>query len=154
MEDQVLPWLMNKIEDFLREDEATINGAQDVVKDGILLSSAAHKATIKARYAAIEKAKQDALQAIEDKKIRKENRRLAREKRAKDNELEKYRDLIERNIIFRGEIKEALKENLQDVHGNYSRDNFIGTVGGHVMQIFYVFEEISNRYPQGLQDYL
>jgi hypothetical protein len=61
MEDQVLPWLMNKIEDFLREDEATINGAQDVVKDGILLSSATHKATIKARYAAIEKAKQDAL---------------------------------------------------------------------------------------------
>lgn len=62
--------------------------------------------------------------------------------------------MIERNIIFRGEIKEALKENLQDVHGNYTRDNFIGTVGGHVMQIFYVFEEISNRYPQGLQDYL
>jgi len=24
MEDEVLPWLMTKIEDFLREDEATI----------------------------------------------------------------------------------------------------------------------------------
>jgi len=27
-------------------------------------------------------------------------------------ELEKYRDVIERNIIFKGEIKEVLKENL------------------------------------------
>lgn len=48
---------MNKIEDFLREDEATILGAQSVVKDGIILSSATHKATIKAKYDAIEKAK-------------------------------------------------------------------------------------------------
>jgi len=83
-----------------------------VVKDGIVLSSTAHKATIKAKYAAIEKAKQDKIQAEKDNVVRKQNRRLAREKRAKDNELEKYRDLIERNIIFRGEIKEVLKENL------------------------------------------
>ena len=48
---------MTKIEDFLREDAATIKGSEDVVKDGIGLSSAAHKATIKAKYDAIEKAK-------------------------------------------------------------------------------------------------
>lgn len=40
------------------------------------------------------------------------------------------------------------------MHGNYSRENYIGTVGGHLMQLFYVFEEISNRYPQGLKDYM
>lgn len=111
------------------------------------MSSAVHKATIKSKYQKIDQDKKDKIEAEKQHQIRKANRRLAREKRAKDQLKEKYRDQIERNIIFKGEIREVMKENLHDVHGNYQRDSYIGTFGGQIMQLFYVFEEITNRYP-------
>jgi len=43
---------------------------------------------------------------------------------------------------------------LLDIHGNYISNNFIGTLGGQMMQINYVIEEIANRYPAGLKDYM
>ena len=49
---------------------------------------------IKARYAAIEQAKQDEIEAAKARVQRKKDRRLAREIRAKDLELEKYKDQI------------------------------------------------------------
>jgi len=58
---------------------------------------------------------------------------LQEKKRAKDEKLEKYRDQLERSIIFKGEIREVIKENLHDVHGNYTKESYIGTLGGHVM---------------------
>jgi len=58
---------------------------------------------------------------------------LLEKKRAKDEKLEKYRDQLERSIIFKGEIREVIKENLHDVHGNYTKESYIGTLGGHVM---------------------
>ena len=36
IESEVLPWLMNKIVDFLEEDKAIEYGTQNVVADGIL----------------------------------------------------------------------------------------------------------------------
>ena len=35
METQVMPWLMNKICDFLREDEAATVGAEEAVENGL-----------------------------------------------------------------------------------------------------------------------
>jgi hypothetical protein len=36
IQSEVLPWLMNKIVDFLEEDQAIEKGTQNVVVDGIL----------------------------------------------------------------------------------------------------------------------
>ena len=38
IQSEVLPWLMNKVVDFLEEDQAIENGTQNVVADGILES--------------------------------------------------------------------------------------------------------------------
>ena len=54
-----MPWLMDKICDFLREDDAATNGAEAVVENGFLDAQNTHSAVIKAKYAAIEQARLD-----------------------------------------------------------------------------------------------
>jgi hypothetical protein len=56
MEEEVLPWLMSRITDFLEEDQATVQGAQNVVIDGILECQNDHAAVIQSKYDKIRKA--------------------------------------------------------------------------------------------------
>lgn len=104
MDNEVVPWLMDRICDFLREDAATLDGSTAIVNDGINDAQTEHTNTIKARYAKVKKDADDKIEGQRQTQIRKQQRREAREKRAKDQELEKYRDTIERNIIFKGEV--------------------------------------------------
>lgn len=112
IQEEVVPWFMTKIQDFLMEDQATDEGSQKVVVDGILDAQASHSACIKAKYEAIKKAEADRVEAKKQNEIRKKQRREAREKRAKDQALEKYRDEVERLVIFKGEAVDVLKTNL------------------------------------------
>jgi len=84
MEEQVIPWLLEKIQDFLREDEATIEGSREVVTDGIAGVSMDHRQAIQAKKDAIKKAEADKLEAIKQNDIRKQRRKEARIKREKD----------------------------------------------------------------------
>ena len=59
MEEQVMPWLMDKICDFLREDEAATNGATLTVDAGLNSAQNEHAAVIKAKYDGIEQARLD-----------------------------------------------------------------------------------------------
>jgi len=63
MMEQVVPWLMNKIVDFMREDDATIKGSTGIVDDGLDEAQRTHAATIKAKYDAIKKAENDKVEA-------------------------------------------------------------------------------------------
>jgi hypothetical protein len=56
IEEEVLPWLMGRITDFLEEDQATVQGSQNVVIDGILECQNDHAAVIQAKYDRIKKA--------------------------------------------------------------------------------------------------
>lgn len=103
IETQVMPWLFSKICDFLQEDEAATGGSKSVVSEGLDHASHSHKATIQAKYDAIEKARLDKIEAEKQRVIRKQNRRVAREIRAKDLELEKFKDKVQQNCIFKGE---------------------------------------------------
>lgn len=49
-EEEVMPWLIDKIVDFLEEDQAIVQGSSNVVVDGILDSQNDHAATIRAKY--------------------------------------------------------------------------------------------------------
>ena len=155
MEEEVMPWLMGKIIGFLNEDKSIEEGSLSVVDDGIDDAQKLHAATLKAKYDAIEQKKLDEIEAKKQKEIRKENRRLARIKREKDLELEKFRDLIEKNVVYKGEVQNVLSTNLVDITGNYESENsYISAIGGQVLQLFYSLEEISTKYPQGLKNYM
>lgn len=63
IQEEVVPWFMTKIQDFLMEDQATDEGSQKVVVDGILDAQAQHAAKIKAKYEADRKADADRVEA-------------------------------------------------------------------------------------------
>lgn len=117
MQEQVLPWLLNKIVDFLREDEAAVKGSSGIIDLGLGDATSTHAATVAAKYAAIKKAEEDKIEAAKQKEIFRQNRRLAREIRAKDQELEKFKDLVQKNIVFKGEVIDVLKNNITEIHG-------------------------------------
>ena len=153
IETQVMPWLMNKICDFIREDEAATNGAEEAVENGFKDAQNTHSSVIKAKYDAIEQARVDKIEFEKSEVERKIKRREAREIRAKDLELEKQKDQIQRNVIFKGEVQDVLKTNLTEIHGFFRDDAYIGAIGGQVRQLYYVVEEIIKKYPQGLKTY-
>jgi len=154
MEEQVIPWLLDRIVDFMKEGEATIQGSTSVVDSGFVVATDGHKATIKAKYDKIEQDRLDKIEAEKQRVIRKAERKKAREIRAKDLELEKFRDGIQRNLIFKGERQEVLKTNLLDIHGFLSKESFLGTLGGLVQQVYYIVDDIVNRFPAGLKTYM
>lgn len=54
LREEVVPWLMQEIMGYLQEDAAVNKGAEKVVVEGIAQAKNAHKATIKAHFAALE----------------------------------------------------------------------------------------------------
>ena len=55
---------------------------------------------------------------------------------------------------MKGEAAPTLSTNIVDVHGNFSSEPFVGVIGGQLMQLYYIFDEIMNKYPKGLQNYM
>ena len=54
MHEQVVPWLMNQICNFIDEDTEIVKGTETVVVEGIKDTQNEHKQTIKAKYDRIE----------------------------------------------------------------------------------------------------
>jgi len=52
--------------------------------------------------------------------IRKQKRREAREKRAKDQALAKFKAEVDEKIIKSADVVHVLEHNLLDIHGNYT----------------------------------
>lgn len=55
---------------------------------------------------------------------------------------------------MKGEQVNCLSTNLVDITGNYSKEPHVAVPGGQLLQIYYVFEEIIRKYPQGLNNYV
>lgn len=56
---------------------------------------------------------------------------------------------------MKGEVVTCLATNLLDIHGNYTKENYIGAPGGHIMQIYLILEEILDRYnTAGMKTYM
>lgn len=138
MHEQVVPWLMDKIFNFLEEDKAITNGTQSVVVDGINETQNDHKNTIKAKYDSIKKAEEDKIQAEKEKVIRKEKRRKLREKKAKDEALEKFKDQVYAQVILKGEKVNVLQTNLVDIDSHFCNEKMLQAYGGQLKQLYYV----------------
>lgn len=96
----------------------------------------------------------EAEQRVIKKELERQERRLARERRRKENELKALRDEIKKNFIKKGEIKEnMIAWDIFDVNGNYEKGkNFAGALGGQLLQFCIVLQsmmELSNQQPGG-----
>jgi hypothetical protein len=54
IEQEVMPWLIDKIVDFLHEDKAAIKGAEAIIERGLEDAQTIHQNVIKQRYQDIE----------------------------------------------------------------------------------------------------
>lgn len=41
-----------------------------------------------------------------------------------------------------------------DITANFSNEKELGVPGGHLMQLYYILEEIKAKYPTGLKNYM
>lgn len=48
---------------------------------------------------------------------------------------------------------DVLSTNLSEYHGNFLPDKYIGSIGGQLQQMYYVIEQICNKFPNGLKLY-
>ena len=65
--------------------------------------------------------------------IRKEKRKLMREKKAKDEALEKFKDQVYAAIILKGEKVNILNTNLVDIDSHFCPEKMMCAYGGHLM---------------------
>jgi hypothetical protein len=75
-------------------------------------------------------------QRIIQKELERQNRRELREKRRKQQELEKLKAEIKKSFIDKGDIKDGITaQDLFDVNGNFEKGkNFAGALGGQLLQ--------------------
>jgi len=69
---EVVPWLMNQVMDYLKEDEAINAGAETVVIDGFTAAKQEHTDTMRRREEAKKKAEEDKIEAERQNEIRKQ----------------------------------------------------------------------------------
>jgi hypothetical protein len=43
---------------------------------------------------------------------------------------------------------------LVEIHGNYTKEQYVGAPGGQLMQIYLILEEIMAKFPTGLKNYM
>ena len=94
---------------------------------------------------AVEQAKEDA----EIAKIkRRADRKIAREKREKDNKKQLMLNDIKTYMVDKGSlcVNGIASEILMDINGCYEKKPFLGAIGGQIQQWYYVLDAISELY--------
>ena len=101
---------------------------------GISLRVKAHAKTIKARNDRLAAEEEEKAMAGVRTSERREARKLAREKRAKDQAKAKMRDEIRRLLIEKAQVVSPVNsEVLLDIHGCYEKGkHYLGALGGQV----------------------
>lgn len=79
---------------------------------------------------------------------RRADRKIAREKREKDNKKQAMLDEINKFMVDKGAncVSGIASEILLDVHGCYEKRPFLGALGGQIQQWYYVINAISELY--------
>jgi len=139
LEGDVLPWLFNKVEEFVQEIDVAGDFSDILVGDNIDSEMKAHEATVQAerdRRAAVQKAIEDAAaKKIEDKRKRKEARELKRKQEA----LRDLKNELNAKFVQKAEHKENLIGlEMMDINGFHMKQNVQGVIGGFLGQLIIV----------------
>ena len=152
MLNDVLPWMIDKTEGFLGDQNSVDNNAESILTAGIVIKAVEHRDTLRKRQERLLQEERDAKRRAKEKEIFRQQRREARIKREKDQKKQQLRDEIFRLFIRPGEVQQpAAAVDLMDSHGNYVKNTtFLGSLGGHVQQLYYVIAVIMDKYETDL----
>jgi hypothetical protein len=132
LQESVLPWLVEKMTTFLKDDNSVDANVEQVVYDGWYKGLKAHRDAIEGRKKRKEDMVFEAEQRVIKKELERQERRLARERRRKENELKALREEIKKSFIKKGDIKDnMIAWDILDINGNYEKGKiFAGSIGG------------------------
>ena len=145
----VLPWLTARRDSFLGDQTSAGELAEGLIEKGLVRRRETHARTLQARIERKQKEEQDLLRAGEMQAQRRADRKIAREKREKEQAKQKMRDEIRRILIEKCQVATpVVNTELLEPHGCYERGKqFIGALGGQLQQIYYVVNAILKLYP-------
>lgn len=155
MLNDVLPWMIGETEKFLADKTGVDLISEEVMGEGIVTAADAHKVTLRKRQEALLQAERDAKKAAKEKELFRQNRRAQRIKREKDNKKQALRDEIYKYYVKKGETQQPVAStDLLDFHGNYVKAaSFLGSLGGHLQQMYYVIATIMDKHEADLTAY-
>lgn len=144
LQEDLLPWLVQKMQGFIGDGSVIAVTAEIALGDGICKLQKRHEHTLEEHRLKKEHAVVEKVYAEVARTQRKQDRREARAKRAKDQQKEKMINEIKQHIINRGDVKNpAGNYELYDFNGCYERVKpFLAGFGGHVMQMYYIVNAI------------
>ena len=145
----VLPWLTARRDSFLGDQTSAGELAEGLIEKGLIRRRETHARTLQARIERKQKEEQDLLRAGEMQAQRRADRKIAREKREKEQAKQKMRDEIRRILIEKCQVASpVVNTELLEPHGCYERGKqFMGALGGQLQQIYYVVNAILKLYP-------
>lgn len=154
LHEDVLPWLFNHVEEFIAEDKSIVFNAYEVAEMGI--RGCQHKHANKLDE--IKKAKEAKEQAARDFQMaedrRKHIRRLQREKREKDQNKAAFKELVLKEIVDKGEIRQhAAHTEFCDMFHGHENKHIIGAYGGFFQQAYFVVASVMELFANELQAY-
>ena len=139
LEQNVLPWLFNRVEGFVSELDQ-LNSFPDVFLganvDEFLRD---HQETVQLEKDRKESVRQAIDEALREKQEDKKRKREAKDAARKAADLKKLREQVDSQFVSKGEYKESILLNeASEINGNLSKSSTVGILGGFLGQLVMV----------------
>lgn len=116
------------------DQESAVELTAQLITQGISSRVKLHAKTLKERAERLKNAENDKANAGVRQAARRQERALAREKRAKEQAKAKIRDEVRRLLIEKGQVVTPMvSSELLEIHGNFERGKqFLSAIGGQL----------------------
>ena len=146
MYEVIVPWLYDKTQEFLIEDELHNVNNDKLLKDVMKVEEVIHRSKITKEEKRLENERIAAEKLHQQKLYEKEQRRLERERKKREEELRKLKEDIHEKFIKISEPVEGIP--FQEVctpNADYQSKNIIGVVGGPFIQMAVVLTILKQK---------
>lgn len=155
MHENVMPWMINKMIDFLTDEDFIASNVNAVVNDAFEMGRQMHQKSVKAEYKRRDDEVLERERKIQQKEDDRQRRRAERERLRKEQELRKLKDEIKAFFVDKGDVREHMAQlDIIDINGHYEKGKpFVGALGGQLMQICLALQGILyTALPEGEED--
>ena len=135
LSEDVLPWLIEKTKIFLEDGVESISMGEKIIDEGIISIQKAHGKTLRIKDNERDDKERAKLEEERNTIKRRQDRKIARETRAKQQakakmEAEIKKFMIDKNGVV---VSGVVNEMLLDIHGCYEKAKpFLGALGGQI----------------------
>lgn len=147
MEQEILPWLFGKVENFVHSIDVTGKFPDELVVTYFDEAEAVHRETVEAERQRKERVRLEREQQEKEKQEEKARRRAAREAQRKANELRKLKEEVNEVFVSKGESREhILIQDLVEITGNSQKGVCVGGIGGMIGQMILCFSALHKKF--------